>query len=136
MQAEFSVPGPKCVQKAALPAPPPRLTVAALNVKTIPDASGKAQEIVIASFVHTTVRADAPASMDEWRACRNMKRVTIVRHLEGAAWPPGLLQAVKVRCAAWTVGRFQTSWHDINMEKLAGGAAMIMAHFKLAASCH
>ena len=100
LQLEFAVSSPKCVDQTAIVRPPPRLRIAALNIKTIPDASGKAQEVALAAVVHTTMRADAPTPLDAWRACRDLKRFTAVRCVDGATWPVGLVQQVKVRLPA------------------------------------
>ena len=88
---------PKLLDKQPLARPPPRLKVAAVNIKTIPDAAGKAQEVVVASLVATTMRIDGPTDTATWLQCKGMTRFTAVRHLDGAAWPAGMLPAVKVR---------------------------------------
>ena len=88
---------PKLVQKQPLARPPPRLRVVAVNIKTVPDAAGKAQEVVAASLVTTSMRVDGPTETATWLQCRDMQRYTAVRPLDGAAWPVGLQPVVKVR---------------------------------------
>jgi hypothetical protein len=96
MQAEYQVASPKSISKKSPSLPLPPLRVAALNIKIVPEDSGKAQEIIAASVVHTTMHADGPTDTATWQQCRNMSRLSVLRRLEGASWPSGLLNAVKV----------------------------------------
>ena len=96
MQMEFTVASPKNISKDAVARPQPMLRIAALTVKTVPDVAGKVQEVIAASVVHGTVRADAPTPLEGWRACRGLQRFTAVRKLEGTAWPAGLEAALQV----------------------------------------
>jgi hypothetical protein len=97
LQAEYTVPSPKCVDKKSPSLPIPPLRVAALNIKTVPEDSGKAHEIVVASVVHTTMHADGPTDSTVWQRGRNMRRLSVFRRLDGEVWPSGFLNAVKVR---------------------------------------
>lgn len=97
VQEEYTAPSPKCVDKRPRSLAPPPLRVAALNVKTIPDAGGKGQEVVVASVVHTSLRIDGPTDTAVWRQCRGVRRFSAIRRVDGAAWPVGLQPAVQAR---------------------------------------
>jgi hypothetical protein len=96
LQVEYKAASPKSVQKQPLSMPLPHLRVVAINVKTVPDQTGKAQEVVVASLVSTAMRVDGPTDTATWLQCKDMKRFTALRRLDGAAWPVGLAPAVKV----------------------------------------
>lgn len=78
------------------PGPLPPLRVAAINVKAVPDAKDKAQEIVGVSVLHMTMPMDRPLDMKAWQSAHNIRRLSVVCPTSGASCPPGLQNLVKV----------------------------------------
>ncbi|GLC52568.1 hypothetical protein PLESTB_000644200 [Pleodorina starrii] len=68
----------------------PPLVVASLSLKTNINPSSHQHEIVAASVVHLgCVSPDAPLAAKDWSPER-MRRFSIVRRLDGQAWPHGM----------------------------------------------
>lgn len=98
MQVEYTVEGHKSVSPTSDPGPLPPLRVAAINVKAVPDAKDKAQEIVGVSVLHMTMPMDRPLDMNAWQNAHNIRRFSVVCPASGASFPPGLQNLVKVLC--------------------------------------
>ncbi|GAX83060.1 hypothetical protein CEUSTIGMA_g10486.t1 [Chlamydomonas eustigma] len=80
--------------------PSPPLTVAAMQLKTIINPATHQHEIVAAGVVHlSSVNVEAPMSKDSWNRPAVLRNFTIVRKLDGQAWPPGFEQAVRAENA-------------------------------------
>ena len=78
--------------------PPPPLVVAAINLKTIPDAAEKGNEVVAASVVYNTaVRMDAPTDVTRWQEGKDIRHFSVLRKLDATTWPLGLQNMAKVR---------------------------------------
>ena len=93
-RVEVAAEGHKAVGPLALPPallaalPVPRLVVAALNLKTVVSPKTNVHEVATASLVYLSgVRQDSAMEAKEWK--RQVRRLTLVRPLEGAAYPPG-----------------------------------------------
>ncbi|PNW83953.1 hypothetical protein CHLRE_04g214350v5 [Chlamydomonas reinhardtii] len=75
---------------AAGRAPPP-LTVASLCLKTSIHPTSHQHEIVAASVVHLSgVSPDAPLAAKDWSNPQRLRSFSIVRRLDGQAWPAGM----------------------------------------------
>ncbi|KAL6757111.1 hypothetical protein V8C86DRAFT_3135851 [Haematococcus lacustris] len=75
---------------------PPPLTVASLSLKTVVNPGNHQHEVVAAAVVHLNdcVSVEAPMARERWNNPRCLKHFSIVRKLEGCAWPPGFEAAV------------------------------------------
>ncbi|EFJ41338.1 hypothetical protein VOLCADRAFT_107737 [Volvox carteri f. nagariensis] len=70
---------------------PPPLVVASLSLKTQINRTSHQHEIVAASVVHLSeVSPDAPLSTGEWGNPARLRNFSIVRRLDGQAWPHGM----------------------------------------------
>lgn len=98
-KVEYVVQGHKSVSTVIDPGPLPPLRVAAINVKAVPDAKDKAQEIVGVSVLHMTMPMDRPLDMNAWQNAHNIRRFSVVCPTSGASCPPGLQNLVKVLCS-------------------------------------
>ncbi|GFR41814.1 hypothetical protein Agub_g2584, partial [Astrephomene gubernaculifera] len=100
-KVEVSLDGPKRllsaekglpVDTASRPAPP--LVVASLSLKTNIHPSTHQHEVVAASVVHLCgVSPDAPLSSRDWSSPQRLRNFSIVRRLDGQAWPHGMESA-------------------------------------------
>jgi hypothetical protein len=92
--------GHKAVSVAAEQGPLPPIKLAALNIKTVPDSTDKAQEIVAVSVLHTTMQVDRPIDLSKWRSATAIRRFSVLSPPHGAQCPSGLQSLVKVRIPA------------------------------------
>ena len=61
-----------------------------LRLPTLPSPSPPSPQVVAAGVVHlSSVDIEAPMSLDSWNRPAVLRNFTIVRKLDGQAWPPG-----------------------------------------------
>jgi len=80
----------------------PMLTTASLNLKTVVNPKTQQHEIVAASVVYLSncVDIEAPMPSEKWNKHQVLRNFSVVRKLDGHAWPPGFEQAVAANNAS------------------------------------
>ena len=80
---------------------PPPLVVAALNIKTHVDPKRNVAEIATASVMYMHgVRMDSSMAPNEWNNVNVLRHFSVVRRLDGVAFPPGFQDDVARRNAS------------------------------------
>ena len=81
--------------------PPPKITVAAVNLKTFINPKHSTSEIVAATVMHVRdVRTDVPTESKDWNNLSRIRYFSVVRKLEGESFPIGFEAEVKKKNAS------------------------------------